>query len=184
MNIKSVKSKVVVAALGALVVVGGVTGVSAYTATAADANPAAIDVAAKGDAVTSTDTLSTDAALTAAKAALKEAEKQDQRVVVAIVDRSGNTVALVKGDGAGPQSEQSALRKAFTAAAFGRPTSELAEAASGDAPNIADIPGTLFLAGGVPVTADDAPIAGIGVGGAPSGDIDEEIAQAGLAAIG
>ncbi|MEU3212844.1 heme-binding protein [Nocardiopsis alba] len=47
----------------------------------------------------------------------------------------------------------------------------------------ADIPGTLFLAGGVPVTSDDAPIAGIGVGGAPSGDIDEEIAQAALEAL-
>lgn len=183
MNLKSAKTKVVVGALGALAVVGGVTGVSAYTATAADASPAAVNVAAKDDAVTGSSTLTSDAALKAAKAALKEAEKQNQRVTVAIVDRAGNTIMLVKGDGAGPQTEESAVRKAFTAVSFGQPTSKLTEGATGDAPNISDIPGTLFLAGGVPVTADKAPIAGIGVGGAPSGDIDEEIAQAGLEAI-
>ena len=33
------------------------------------------------------------------------------------------------------------------------------------------------------MTSDDAPIAGIGVGGGPSGDIDEEIAQAALEAL-
>ncbi|MEE1813598.1 heme-binding protein, partial [Streptomyces sp. SP18ES09] len=47
-----------------------------------------------------------------------------------------------------------------------------------------DIPGTLFLAGGAPVTAKGAPIAGIGVAGAPSGDLDEKFAQAGVASLG
>ncbi|MFC7306424.1 heme-binding protein, partial [Streptomyces monticola] len=37
---------------------------------------------------------------------------------------------------------------------------------------------------GAPVTAKDAPIAGIGVAGAPSGDQDEKFAQAGVAALG
>ncbi|NUP68114.1 MAG: heme-binding protein, partial [Nonomuraea sp.] len=54
---------------------------------------------------------------------------------------------------------------------------------TGTGPSIADIPGTLVLGGGVPVTSGGAPIAGIGVGGAPSGDIDESIAQAALKAI-
>ncbi|WP_041625046.1 GlcG/HbpS family heme-binding protein [Stackebrandtia nassauensis] len=183
MNIKSVKTRVIVGALGALAIVGGVTGVSAYTASPADANPATTVAAAGDEAVTETKTLSSEAALKAAKAALKEAEEQNQRVTVAIVDRAGNTIALVKGDGAGPQTQESAERKAFTAVSFGKATSELTEGATGDAPNISDIPGTLFLAGGVPVTADKAPIAGIGVGGAPSGDIDEKIAEAGLKAI-
>ncbi|KFG74608.1 hypothetical protein FM21_28170 [Streptomyces mutabilis] len=45
------------------------------------------------------------------------------------------------------------------------------------------IPGTLFLGGGVPVTSGKAPIAGIGVAGAPSGALDEKYAQAGAAAL-
>jgi len=41
----------------------------------------------------------------------------------------------------------------------------------------------LFLGGGVPVAVDGTPIAGIGVGGAPSGDLDEKYAKAGLATL-
>ncbi|USY20043.1 heme-binding protein [Nocardiopsis exhalans] len=50
--------------------------------------------------------------------------------------------------------------------------------ATGDGPNISDIPGALFLPGGVPLESENGPIAGIGVGGAPDGAIDEEIAMA------
>ncbi|NUT10528.1 MAG: heme-binding protein, partial [Nonomuraea sp.] len=62
------------------------------------------------------------------------------------------------------------------------PTSQLAERLE-QAPNLKDIPGTLFLAGAVPVTAANAPIAGIGVAGAPSGGLDEKFAQAGAEAV-
>ncbi|MFE5549940.1 heme-binding protein, partial [Streptomyces sp. NPDC056534] len=73
--------------------------------------------------------------------------------------------------------------KAFTAVSWNAPTSVLAGRLA-QAPNLKDIPGTLFLAGGAPVTAKGAPIAGIGVAGAPSGDLDEKFAQAGVAALG
>ncbi|MGW1429808.1 heme-binding protein, partial [Streptomyces sp. NPDC002431] len=62
------------------------------------------------------------------------------------------------------------------------PTSELAKRLA-NAPTLKDIPGTLFLAGGAPVTAKGAPIAAIGVAGAPSGDLDEKFAQAGVATL-
>ncbi|XVS67258.1 heme-binding protein [Actinosynnema sp. CA-299493] len=67
---------------------------------------------------------------------------------------------------------------------FNAPTSVLAGRVTGAGATLRDIPGTLFLAGGVPVVADGGPVAGIGVGGAPSGDLDERFARAGLAAIG
>ncbi|MER7082579.1 Uncharacterized conserved protein GlcG, DUF336 family [Saccharopolyspora kobensis] len=120
--------------------------------------------------------LSPDAASKAAHAALDAAEAEGQRVTVSIVDRSGNERIRLTSDGAGPQSGESAKRKAFTAAAWGQPTSELDGAA------LRGIPGTLFLGGGVPVIAG-SPIAGIGVAGAPSGDLDEEFARAGLEAV-
>lgn len=194
------------AALAALAVVGGVTatqtGATAATPGAAQAGaapaaaqsgiaPAAAQAGtavvaqagAAASAVAQSSVLTADAALKIAEAVQKEAAKQKQRVTVAIVDRSGATRLILKGDGAGPQTEESARRKAFTAVSFGKATSELTGGASGDAPNISDIPGTLFLGGGVPVASGGAPIAGIGVGGAPSGAIDETIAQAGLKAV-
>ncbi|WP_235834576.1 GlcG/HbpS family heme-binding protein [Actinomadura logoneensis] len=158
--------------------VGGAVAMSAATADAAPAAPAK-----SGGAVTQTRALTADAAMKVADAARKEAARQHQRVAIAIVDRSGDLKLVVKDDGAGPQTVESAKRKAYTAVAWGQPTSKLAQNATGTGPTVKDIPGTLFLAGGVPVASGGAPIAGIGVGGAPQGSIDESIAQAGLNAI-
>ncbi|NUW33195.1 heme-binding protein [Nonomuraea sp. SMC257] len=154
---------------------------TAVTPSSAQAVPSRDEPA--GPEVVQTGVLSADAALRIADAAIREAARQKQRVTVAIVDRSGATRLVVKGDGAGPQTEESARRKAFTAVSFGKTTGELAKGLTGGHPSIADIPGTLFLAGGVPVASGGAPVAGVGVGGAPSGDIDEAIAQAGLKAV-
>ncbi|MQY02898.1 GlcG/HbpS family heme-binding protein [Actinomadura macrotermitis] len=161
-----------------LAIVGGAVGVSAAQAAA----PAAAK-AAPGPAVQQVRVLSADAALQIATAGQQEAAKQHQRVAIAIVDRSGDLRMVIKGDGAGPQTVESAKRKAFTAVSFGQPTSKLAGNATGTGPTVKDIPGTLFLAGGVPVASGGSPIAGIGVGGAPQGSIDEAIAQAALKAV-
>ncbi|WP_353947136.1 heme-binding protein [Streptomyces sp. HUAS MG91] len=145
--------------------------------------PAAAPAANVKSATTTTSThLTIDAANKAAQAALHAAEKENQKVSVAVVDRNGNTILTLRGDGAGPQSYESAEKKAYTAVSWNAPTSELAKRLE-STPNLKDIPGTLFLAGGAPVTAKNAPIAGIGVAGAPSGDQDEKFAQAGVAAL-
>ncbi|MFG2332385.1 heme-binding protein [Streptomyces sp. NPDC048604] len=167
------------AALGA----GAFGAVSANAATPAAAPAAAV---AKADAAAGNTAQSThltiEAATEAAQAALDAAEKENQRVSVAVVDRNGNTIVTLRGDGAGPQSYESAEKKAYTAVSWNATTSTLAGRLA-QAPNLKDIPGTLFLAGGAPVTANGAPIAGIGVAGAPSGDLDEKFAQAGVATL-
>ncbi|WP_026416053.1 GlcG/HbpS family heme-binding protein [Actinomadura oligospora] len=172
--------KTLVGMTAGVALVGGAVAMGAATANAAPAAPAA---AKSVQAVTQNRVLTADAAMKVADAAQKEAAEQHQRVAVVIVDRSGDLKLVVKGDGAGPQTVESAKRKAYTAVAWGQPTSKLTQNASGAAPSIKDIPGTLFLAGGVPVASGGSPIAGIGVGGAPQGSIDESIAQAGLNAI-
>ena len=130
-------------------------------------------------ATTTSTHLTVDAAIDAAQAALDAAEKEGQRVTVAVVDRNGNTVVTLRGDGAGPQSYESAIAKAYTAVSWHAPTSELVNRLQAT-PNLKDIPNTLFLPGGVPVTSGNAPVAGIGVAGAPSGDLDEKFARAGV----
>lgn len=132
--------------------------------------------------LTRTTHLTVAAATKAAQASLDAAAEEGQKVSVAVVDRNGNTLVTLRGDGAGPQSYASAERKAFTAVSWNAPTSVLVGRLS-QAPNLKDIPGTLFLPGGVPVQSKNAPIAGIGVAGAPSGDLDEKFARAGLATL-
>ncbi|MFE1271439.1 heme-binding protein [Streptomyces sp. NPDC058758] len=165
-------------ALGA----GAFGAVSANAATPAAAPAAVVKADAKNKNTTTSTHLTIDAATKAARAALDAAEKENQRVSVAVVDRNGNTIVTLRGDGAGPQSYESAEKKAYTAVSWNAPTTELAKRLE-QAPNLKDIPGTLFLGGGAPVTAKNAPIAGVGVAGAPSGDLDQKFAQAGVDAL-
>ncbi|MGW0737634.1 GlcG/HbpS family heme-binding protein [Streptomyces sp. NPDC002851] len=174
-------------ALTAALAAGTFGAVSANASSApTSAAPAKAPAAATADAASGnlrkTTHLTIDAATEAAQATLDAAEKDNQRVTVAVVDRDGNTIVTLRGDGAGPQSYESAEKKAFTAVSWNAPTSELVKRLE-QAPNLKDIPGTLFLAGGAPVQAKGAPIAGIGVAGAPSGDLDEKYAQAGAATL-
>ncbi|MFC9821718.1 heme-binding protein [Streptomyces erythrochromogenes] len=167
-------------------------GAGAFGAVSASASPAATTAQAaavpgKKDGpsdkdFTTTTHLTVDAATRAAQAALRAAAAENQKVTVAVVDRNGNTIVTLRGDGAGPQSYESAQRKAFTAVSWNAPTSVLVGRLA-QTPNLKDIPGTLFLGGGTPVQANGAPVAGIGVAGAPSGDLDEKFAKAGVDAL-
>ncbi|CAL9348312.1 GlcG/HbpS family heme-binding protein [Streptomyces sp. enrichment culture] len=175
--VTAVTSVAVLAAVGA-----GVTGAVSASADTLTAEAAVASATVKGKATTTSTHLTVDAATDAAEAALKAAQKEGQRVSVAVVDRNGNTLVTLRGDGAGPQAYESAIKKAYTAVSWNAPTSQLVKRLE-SAPTLKDIPGALFLAGGAPVAHSQGPIAGIGVAGAPSGDLDEKFAQAGAAAI-
>ncbi|TGA95590.1 heme-binding protein [Streptomyces sp. MZ04] len=180
---RSKRTRVITGALAVAALGAGTFGAVSATAGTPDAASKAPVVADAGDAGLQQSTHLTVAAATkAAQATLDAAKKENQRVTVAVVDRNGNTIVTLRGDGAGPQSYESAEKKAYTAVSWNAPTSELTKRLE-QAPTLKDIPGTLFLAGGAPVTAKGAPIAGIGVAGAPSGDLDEKFAQAGVAAL-
>jgi uncharacterized protein GlcG (DUF336 family) len=122
----------------------------------------------------------------AARAAVAACARQGYRISVAVVDRAGVLRVLLRGDGAGPHTIDSSMRKAYTAASLRAATGQYAEM-------IAENPAVeglrdmneriLFLAGGLPVKAGDDVVGGIGVGGAPGGDKDEVCAQAGLEGI-
>ncbi|MEV7535918.1 heme-binding protein [Streptomyces hydrogenans] len=177
------KKKLVLGTTVAAVLAAGTFGAVSANASAPAAAPAAVAKADAGDDnLRQTTHLTIEAATDAAEAVLDAAEKENQRVSVAVVDRNGNTIVTLRGDGAGPQSYESAVKKAYTAVSWNATTSELAKRLE-QAPNLKDIPGTLFLGGGAPVAANGGPIAGIGVAGAPSGDLDEKFAQAGVAEL-
>jgi uncharacterized protein GlcG (DUF336 family) len=127
--------------------------------------------------------LTLELALEAANAALKECTGQGYRVSVAIVDQSGIEKVVLKGDGAGPHTLGSSLKKAFTSASLGASTGALVSRLEDDSTlsALADMDDRIILlAGGLPIRVDDEVVGGIGVGGAPSGQIDEDCAQAGL----
>ncbi len=141
-----VTGAVVVAALGA----GTFGAMSASASSPAAAPAAAVKADTSNRNLQQTTHLTVAAATKAAQATLDAAKKENQRISVAVVDRNGNTIVSLRGDGAGPQSPESAVKKAYTAVSWNAPTSELVKRLE-QAPNLKDIPGTLFLGGGAPV---------------------------------
>lgn len=177
------------AVAGALLLTGALTvaanaGSGAGTEPAAVAAVATVDIQPAPETTVAQNRISAAASATAVQTALSScvAEKLPF-VTVALVDRFGTVQALLRGDNAAEHTIEAAQQKAYTAAAFGAPTSELSKRVTGTGPGIADLPGTLFLAGGVPLKVDGVSVAGIGVGGAPDGMLDESCAAAGAETI-
>jgi len=128
-----------------------------------------------------------DMAVKAADVAVKACAAKGFGVSAAIVGRDGSTKVILKADNSGPHTVTSAQGKAFTSAALGRDTAGLAEFIASKPANegLRDMDARMVIqAGGLPVKFDKALVAGIGVGGAPSGDIDASCAAEGLKAIG
>jgi uncharacterized protein GlcG (DUF336 family) len=128
-----------------------------------------------------------DMAQTAAQTALEACSAEGHNVSVAIVARSGETKVLLRADNAGPHTVGSSTGKAFTSASLGRDTAGLAGFIGGNPQNdgLRDMDNRLVIqAGGLPIRIGGALVGGIGVGGAPSGDIDATCARAGLDEIG
>lgn len=128
-----------------------------------------------------------DLAQTAARTALDACSAEGHNVSVAIVARSGVTNVVLRADNAGPHTVGSSTGKAFTSASMGRDTAGLAGFIGENPANdgLRDMDSRMVIqAGGLPIRIGGALVGGIGVGGAPSGDIDAACARAGLDAIG
>jgi uncharacterized protein GlcG (DUF336 family) len=84
-------------------------------------------------------------------------------------------IVQLRNDGVSAAAVDASKGKAYASAGFGRPSGALGQAARTN-PGVLQLPGFVVLTGG-------AVCAGIGVGGAPTGQIDESCARAGIAAI-
>jgi uncharacterized protein GlcG (DUF336 family) len=130
-------------------------------------------------------TLTTIAAQQAAQAALARCQKDGYTVAVAVVDRGGQPLAVLRDNLAGAHTTQTAIGKAATAVSFRTDTMELAASSQAGKPQsgIRELPNVVALGGGLVIRAKGSLVGGIGVSGAPGGDADEACAKAGAAAI-
>jgi len=130
-------------------------------------------------------TLTTAAAQAAAQAALARCQKDGYTVAVAVVDRGGQPLAVLRDNLAGTHTTQTAVGKAATAVSFRTDTTELAATTqAGKAQSgIRQLPNVIAVGGGLMIRAKGSLVGGIGVSGAPGGDADDVCAKAGIAAI-
>jgi uncharacterized protein GlcG (DUF336 family) len=112
-----------------------------------------------------------------------EAQKNKWNVTIAIVDDSGAALLVERMDGAGPISAEVAMGKARTSAATRRPT-KFWEDRTKERPAFLTFPsGGVLFQGGLPLMHQGDCVGAIGVSGVQSHE-DEQIAQAGVAALG
>jgi uncharacterized protein GlcG (DUF336 family) len=129
--------------------------------------------------------LTPEAALRAAQAALATCAKNGHQAAVAVTDRAGHPLVMLRDRHAGPHTPEVAVNKAYSALTFKIDTTSLArltqpgEAAAG----IRNLARVVAVGGGLPINSAGSQVGAIGVSGAPGGDADDVCAKAGIAAI-
>lgn len=118
-------------------------------------------------------------------AAEAEAARNNQAVVITIIDSGGNTVMMHKFDNTQFASIDASAGKAQTALAFKRPSKHLedAVAAGGAGMRLVGLKNIWPIEGGFPIVIDGKIAGAIGVSGALASQ-DSQIARAGLDAVG
>ena len=113
--------------------------------------------------------------------AIAKAKEMKVPQCICIVDSGGHLLTMGRMDGAFALSIETALRKAQTAAAYGKPTGDIAAGLDLKLA-IATEGKRINLLGGLPVIVDGQVAGAIGVGSG-TGEQDREVAAAALGAI-
>ena len=120
-------------------------------------------------------------------AAEEKARQMGRPMNIAVMDAGRNLVAFYRMDGAWVASTDIAIDKAFTSAGRGLTTRKIGEMAQPGQPlfgiNTTNGGRIVIFAGGVPLTREGGVIGAVGVSGGTV-DEDEEVAEAGVAALG
>jgi glc operon protein GlcG len=116
-----------------------------------------------------------------ARAAERLAVEKGYRVVIAVVDPSGELVLLRRTEGAQVASSRVAVDKARTAAIFVRPSREMEEQVTRGRLGALALRGASCLTGGIPLRVDGEVVGAIGTSG-ETPDEDESVSIAGAEA--
>ena len=151
-------------------------------ALAALAAPAAAD---DDSAFVDFQVLKPEVAFDMAVAAMEYCRNEGYQVGVTVVDRFGIPQVFVRDRFAGAHVFETSRRKAWTAVSFRTNTTDLNEATQPGsiAQGIRHLSEALPLGGGLMVDGAGSMVAGIGVSGAPSPELDDVCAEAGIEAV-
>jgi uncharacterized protein GlcG (DUF336 family) len=114
-----------------------------------------------------------------AQGAIAECRKVGIQIGVTVIDRGGHPVAVLRDTLAPDLTLEISRQKAYTAMSFNAVTSTLEDRFTKPF-SVGKVPGLVFSAGGVPISAAGNIVGAVGVSGAPTGEQDEKCAQAGL----
>ena len=143
---------------------------------------AAVFMTATQAAQAQSSSLTSEQAMAALRAVQAYAKNDGSDPSLAVIDRDGNTVLLLRGNGAAPHNIGLAERKAFTANNFKMKSIEWRDRTKPGTPQASerDTPKAIPLGGGVPIMDGNEVIGAVGVSGTRGGqEGDTAGAQAG-----
>lgn len=128
--------------------------------------------------------LTPEGALRIARAALAACARSGFNVAVAVTDRAGHPLVMLRDRLAGPHTPDVAGNKAYSAITFKTDTLSLARSTqAGESSGIRHVPRVVAIGGGRSIEAAGSVVGAIGVSGAPGGEADDTCAKAGIAAV-
>jgi uncharacterized protein GlcG (DUF336 family) len=141
---------------------------------------AALSSAVSAQGLVTQKNISLAMAQTIAQGALAQCESMGFKVSVAVVDRGGLTIVMLRGDGAGLHTPEGAERKAYTARTFSQPSADFVKRLSDRPDTVGSRQYTrvLALGGGLPIKAGNEVVGAVGVSGSPGKD--DVCSQAGI----
>jgi len=152
------------------------TSLAAILATSLVAAP----LMAEDNMIVQTKRMTLETATAIAQATVEACRAKGIQIGVTVVDREGIPQVVLRDTIAPTITLPISKGKAYAAVMFNVPTSDLAARANGP---IGRVPGLVMSAGGVPIQVGGSLLGGVGVSGAPSGETDQECAQAGVDAV-
>jgi uncharacterized protein GlcG (DUF336 family) len=141
---------------------------------------AALSSSAHAQGLINEKNLSLGMAQAIANGAMDKCHEMGFRISVAVVDRDGLPIVMLRGDGADLHTPEGADRKAYTARTFRAPSADFVKRMLNDptAAGSKQYTRVLALDGGLPIKVGDEVVGAVGVSGSPGKD--DICSQAGI----
>jgi len=124
--------------------------------------------------------ISLNAALELATAALERCRADGYKVTITVLNRHARTAVVVSDDGVNPHTIENSLRKAYTAFTTRSPSGELGKRPQPGLAGFMQLDKITPLEGALPIFAGKELVGAVGISGAPGGEKDAACAQTGL----
>ena len=124
--------------------------------------------------------ISLNAAMELATAALARCRTDGYKVTVTVLNRHARTSVVVSDDGVNPHTVENSMRKAYTAFTTRSPSADMAKRPPIPLQGFLQLANITTIEGGLPIFAGKELIGAVGISGAPGGEKDAACAQVGI----
>jgi len=131
-------------------------------------------------ALISEHSISLNAAMELATAALARCRADGYRVTITVLNRHARVALVLSDDGANPHTIENSLRKAYTSFTTKAPSVDMQKRAQPGLAGFMQLDKITTLEGALPIFAGKEIVGSVGISGAPGGDKDAACAKVGI----